>query len=84
MKNLVLPFFCLGMVLFSCSKDDDSPKCDSCTLSDGSELNYCDNNNGTYAFKYLGETETITDDELDDLGLTYDEFVLLSCTLGGD
>jgi len=81
MKKLVLSFVVLAIMLISCSKDDDK-KCDSCDLL-GKKAQMCDNGDGTFTFSYAGESEKITQEDLDALGLTSKEYIDFVCAAGG-
>ena len=77
--RMILPLAAL-FVLNACSNDDDGGRdCDSCTI-EGQRLEICDNGNGTYTLTFEGESETITEEDLEDL--TPKEFVNAICALG--
>lgn len=60
-----------------CSKDDGSNKnCDSCQRQ-GKKLEICKKENGTYTLTHDGESETITESQLE--GFTPKEFVEILC-----
>ena len=81
-KNYILGISILAMVLgfSSCSSDDDDGRdCDSCDLQ-GETVEFCDNGDGTYTLTAAGQSETITEEELE--GVTPEEYVELICSLG--
>lgn len=64
----------------SCSDDDaDDRNCDSCDLQ-GQTVEICDNGNGTYTLTAAGQSETITEEELE--GVAPAEYIGLICSLG--
>ena len=68
------------IVFIACSKDDDKPKCDTCTIQ-GHKLELCDNGNGTYDYKSDGvKTATVTQALLDEAGVTSSEYMALICS----
>lgn len=82
LKNSILGFSMLAMVVgfSSCSSDDgDDRNCDSCDLQ-GQTVEICDNGNGTYTVSAAGQSETITEEELE--GVTPAEYIELVCSLG--
>lgn len=82
LKNCILGIFTLAMVLgfSSCSSDDDDDRiCESCDLQ-GQTVEICDNGDGTYTFTAAGQSETITEEELE--GVTPEEYIDLVCSLG--
>lgn len=80
MKKLVFGLVAITMAIISCSKDDVK-KCDSCDLL-GKKAEMCDNGDGTYTFSYAGESEKVTQEDLDLLGLTAKEYVEFVCAVG--
>ncbi len=76
-KTIFLITLAIALLFIGCSKDDDGgSKCDSCTLA-GEKLEICDNGDGTYDIKGGGETETITEEDLD--GATPKAFIESIC-----
>ena len=70
----------IALVLSSCSSDDsDDRNCDSCDLQ-GQTVEICDNEDGTYTVTAAGQSETITEEELE--GVTPEEYIELICSLG--
>lgn len=64
----------------SCSSDDgDDRICESCDLQ-GQTVEICDNRDGTYTVTAAGQSETITEEELE--GVTPEEYIELVCGLG--
>ncbi len=61
----------------SCSSDDDDRDCDSCDLQ-GQTIEICDNGNDTYTVTAAGQSETITQEDLE--GLTPEEYIDLICS----
>ena len=82
LKNSITGITMLAMVLglSSCSSDDDDNRtCDSCDLQ-GQTIEICDNGNGTYTVSAAGQSETITEEELE--GVTPAEYIEIVCSLG--
>ncbi|MEM9078199.1 MAG: hypothetical protein AAGC43_14245 [Bacteroidota bacterium] len=72
----------LAVLTLSCSNDDDAnSSCESCMI-DGEIAEICDNGNGTFTATNSSETVTITQDDLDALELTAEEYITLVCALG--
>ncbi len=83
MKKSIFSVVTATMLFVGCSKDDGpSKKCESCDLSDG-RAEICDNGDDTFTAKYGGQTVEITQDQLDVLELTAEEYILLVCATGG-
>ncbi|MGB5236736.1 MAG: hypothetical protein WBM43_14420 [Flavobacteriaceae bacterium] len=62
----------------SCSDDDgDDRICESCDLQ-GQNVEICDNGDGTYTISAAGQSETITEEELE--GVTPEEYIDLICS----
>ena len=83
LKNCILGIYILtiALVLSSCSSDDDSDNrnCENCDLQ-GQNVEICDNEDGTYTVTAAGQSETITEEELE--GVTPEEYIELICSLG--
>ena len=69
----------MAIGISSCSSDDDDRDCDSCELQ-GQTVEICDNGDGTYTVSAAGQSETITEEELE--GVTPEEYIDLVCSLG--
>ncbi|MCE2612281.1 hypothetical protein LVD13_04790 [Flavobacteriaceae bacterium D16] len=68
------------LVLSSCSSDDgDDRNCENCDLQ-GQTVELCDNGDGTFTLTAAGQSETITEEELE--GITPAEYIELICSLG--
>ena len=78
-KALLFSAVTLSILFTGCSKDDDASNCESCSLQ-GSLIEICDNNDGTYTLTAGGESETVNEEELG--GLTPKQFTDALCSLG--
>lgn len=77
MNKIIVPVILAAAVFMGCTKDDGSRKnCDSCKLQ-GKKLEICKKQNGTYRLSHDGESETITENQLE--GFSPEEFVELLC-----
>ena len=64
----------------SCSSDGaDDTNCETCDLQ-GQSVEICDNGDGTYTLTAAGQSETITEEELE--GIDPAEYIGLICSLG--
>ncbi len=81
MRKIILFLTASCFYIIGCSKDDDSPECDSCTVA-GEKVEMCDNEDGTYTLSYAGETEKVTQEALDLLEVTAEDYLDLICALG--
>ncbi len=72
--------FAATLVFTSCTGDDENNDCESCTAQ-GQKIEICNNGDGTYTLSGGGESETVTQEELDTLELTAGELVELTCSL---
>ncbi len=86
MRKIVLAFMALGLISVSCSKDDEPENnsgCESCTAV-GEKVEICPSKSGslekTYTILSGGtEVQTITQSDLDDLGITPKQYVQNLC-----
>ena len=82
LKNSILGmcFLAIAIAFSSCSSDDsDDRDCETCDLQ-GQTVEFCDNGDGTYTLSAAGQSETITEEELE--GVSPEEYVELICSLG--
>jgi hypothetical protein len=77
MKKFIVLLALTGFI--SCNKENIK-SCDSCAVQ-GETIEICDNGDGTYTLTGGGESETFTQQELDEAGLTPKEVVELTCAL---
>ncbi|MDC6365189.1 MULTISPECIES: hypothetical protein [Flavobacteriaceae] len=69
------------VLLFGCSKEDEASNCDSCIIQT-QKVKFCDNGDGTYLISSAGESLKYTSQEIEDLGLTFEEY-MKSCCISG-
>lgn len=67
----------LGLISVNCSKNDDAPKCVSCTSELGNEFEICNIGNDIFKFTEFGVIWTL--DKGDLKGQTPQEFVQEAC-----
>ncbi len=66
MKKLVLTLVLATTLMTACSKEDEGPKCESCTSAAGNTFRICESGNGSYKLTGGDISVTFTKEELED------------------
>lgn len=80
MRKIVPAFMALGLIVVSCSKDDEpSKKCDSCESKEGTKVEICDNGDDTFTLSNDGAQLTFKKEFFDALYVTPKEYIETIC-----